>query len=89
MVRRRAVLAATLALALTLAAAAPHLHPDAHGGGGCAVCVVRSGGEVATSQTPDLAPADLPAGEVTLLPPASPVCGAPLGAIPGQSPPRA
>ena len=85
----RAVLAATLALALTVAVAAPHLHADAHGGGDCAVCVVRSGGEVATCQTPDLAPAALPAGEVALAPARSPVCGAPLGAIPGQSPPRA
>ncbi len=85
----RAVLAATLALALTVAVTAPHLHADGHGGGDCAACVVRAGGEAATSQTPDLAPADLPAGDVALAPAASPVCGAPLGAIPGQSPPRA
>ncbi|MCM2332990.1 MAG: hypothetical protein NDI82_03480 [Anaeromyxobacteraceae bacterium] len=84
----RTVLAATLALALAVAVTAPHLHADGHGGGDCAVCVVR-GGEVATTQTPDLSPADLPAGEAPAAPPRPPVCGAPLGAIPGQSPPRA
>lgn len=85
----RAVVAAALALALALSVAAPHLHVDAHGGGECAVCVVRGAGEVARSQTPDVAPADLPAGEVGPAPARSPVCGAPLGATPGQSPPRA
>lgn len=85
----RAVLAATLSLALAVSAVAPHVHVDVHGADECAVCLVRSGGEVATSRTPDLAPLDLPAGEVAQAPVSRPACGAPLGAIPGQSPPSA
>jgi hypothetical protein len=88
-VRMRALLATALALSIALSAAAPHLHVGAQGAEECAVCVVRGGGDVARTQTPDLAPADLPAGEVALAPAPSPVSGAPLGAIPGQSPPCA
>lgn len=85
----RAVLATALALTIALSAAAPHLHVGAHGAEECAVCVVRGGGDVARAQTPDLAPLDLPAGEVALAPVQPPASGAPLGAIPGQSPPVA
>jgi hypothetical protein len=86
----RAALAATLALSLALTAAAPHVHVGAGAGGEeCQVCLVRGAGEVARGQTPDVTPALAPAGAVVLAPAPSPVCGAPLGAIPGQSPPWA
>jgi hypothetical protein len=84
----RAVLATALSLYLALAALAPHVHVGPHGAEDCAVCVAR-GGEVATCRTPDLAPAAVVAGQAVLAPGLAPVTGAPLGAIPGQSPPRA
>lgn len=85
----RALLATGLALALALAAAAPHVHVEAQGAEHCTACVVRGGVEPASAQTPRVAPLDLPAGEVALAPAAAPVSGAPLGAVPGQSPPCA
>jgi len=85
----RAVLATALAVSIALSAAAPHLHVGVHGAEECAVCVVRGGVDVARAQTPDVAPADLPAGEVVLVPEQPPASGAPLGAMPGQSPPEA
>ncbi len=85
----RALLATGLALALALSAAAPHVHVEAQGPEHCTACLVRGGVEPACTQTPDVAPLDLPAGEVVLPPAAPPVSGAPLGAIPGQSPPCA
>ena len=83
----RAVIAATLALLLTAVVVTPHLHA-ASTGEECAACVVR-GGEAAQSQTPDLSPLPLALGELVLAPRSLPRDGAPLGAIPGQSPPRA
>jgi hypothetical protein len=85
----RAVLAAALSLALVLAAGTPHLHASPHGPEECAACVVRSGGDVARCQVPELAPSSRPVGRVPPGPPVSPVSGAPLGAVPGQSPPAA
>jgi len=92
----RAFVSTLLALHLLLAALAPHVHlaagpaSDGHGQGGdqCALCVTRTGA-VAESQTPDVAPVAAPAGEAMLDPGLAPVTGAPLGAIPGQSPPSA
>ena len=84
----RALLALALAFHLVLSAFGPHVHSGAHGVEDCAVCVVR-GAEAATSATPDLAPSEVPAGPMALAPGLPPVDGAPLGAIPGQSPPRA
>jgi hypothetical protein len=83
----RTVLAAALALALALAAAAPHVHLGLQGGEECAACQVRSGSDVARSQMPDVAPRAVPAVAVVLAPGLHPVTGAPLGAVPGQSPP--
>jgi hypothetical protein len=83
----RAVLAATLVLLLTAAVAVPHVHA-APSSEECAACVVRAG-EVPESQVPVLSPLPLAAGEVLLAPQSRPGEGAPLGAIPGQSPPRA
>jgi hypothetical protein len=86
----RVAVAAALSLYLALVAVVPHAHApgSGHGGEQCAACVAR-GGEAARSQTPTLAAAELPSGEVVLAPGLSPVVGAPLGAVPGQSPPRA
>jgi hypothetical protein len=83
----RAVLAATLALLLTAIVVAPHVHA-APAGEECAVCVAR-GGEASESQTPVLSPLPLALGELVVAPVSLPRDGAPLGAIPGQSPPCA
>lgn len=85
----RAVLSALLAIHLVLSAVAPHVHLDAGGGHEpCAVCVSRTA-TAAESQVPDLAAPAAPAGAVVLAPGLAPVDGAPLGAVPGQSPPAA
>ena len=84
----RALAAAALALALVLSVAVPHVHPAGHGGGECTACVARNG-DVARSETPDVAPAVVHAEPVAGAPAPAPVTGAPLGAIPGQSPPAA
>jgi hypothetical protein len=81
----RVLLAATLAVLLTAVVAVPHVHA-APSGEECAVCVAR-GGEVAESQVPELAPLPLALGELPAEPVGRPCDGAPLGAIPGQSPP--
>jgi len=86
----RALASLLLAVHLVLAAAAPHVHlvADEHGGAPCALCATRAA-DVASSQTPDVAPAVARAGEAVRSPGLAPVTGAPLGAIPGQSPPSA
>jgi len=84
----RAVLALALSLLVTLAVVPAHVHADGHGGVECAACAVRTG-EPAAAVVLDLAPQALPAGEAPAAPGLAPVTGAPLGAVPGQSPPRA
>jgi hypothetical protein len=86
----RAALAVVLSLYLALIAVAPHAHGLAggHGAEECAVCVAR-GGEAASPVVPELAPSALPVGAVAPRPGLAPVTGAPLGAVPGQSPPPA
>ncbi len=86
----RAFVAASLAAYLALAALVPHVHHDDAGAGAshpCAVCQSRTAAEVTARTTPDLAPSPVPVGAVLLAPGLPPVTGAPLGAIPGQSPP--
>ncbi len=82
----RAFLAAGLALFLVLTAAAPHVHDGPQGVHHCAACVVRHG-DAAHRETPDVAPVPLVVAAPQLEPGLPPVSGAPLGAIPGQSPP--
>jgi hypothetical protein len=82
----RTVVAAGLALFLVFTAGAPHVHDGPHGSEHCAVCVARHA-DLPHDQVPDLAPAPTVAVEVQLAPGLAPVTGAPLGAIPGQSPP--
>lgn len=85
----RALLAAVLSAYLALAAMVPHVHAGEHDSGeGCAVCLVRHAVEPG-GPSPDVSPASFPAGDAIAAPGLPPVTGAPLGAIPGQSPPRA
>jgi hypothetical protein len=86
----RAVLSSLLAVHLLLAAAAPHVHLPSEGAASepCATCVTRTA-DVAATRTPDVAPAPVPAGAAVPAPGLAPVTGAPLGAVPGQSPPGA
>lgn len=84
----RSVVAAVLALGLLLTVAAPHVHDAGPAGGECTACVARHA-DVARSETPDVAPGVVHAAAVVARPAHAPVTGAPLGAIPGQSPPAA
>jgi hypothetical protein len=84
----RAALAILAALLVALGAAAPHQHAGAEGSHGCMACVARAG-EEAVSATPDVRPLALPPGTVFAAPAGAPAAGFPLGAVPGQSPPRA
>lgn len=82
----RAFAAAVLALGLLVVAAIPHVHPPGHGTSECTACLARHG-DVAHSETPDVAPSVPHAEPIVAEPPHAPVTGAPLGAVPGQSPP--
>lgn len=82
----RAILAATLVLLVVLAAGVPHEHVRAHGGADCVACAVGQG-DAARDETPDVAPPTLVVVLAAAEPGQSPVTGAPIGAIPGQSPP--
>jgi hypothetical protein len=83
----RALVAAALVLALLAAVSGSHVHPH-QGHDDCAVCVLRSA-DAPAADVPDVAPVVRAAGDVTGVPDLPPVTGAPLGAVPGQSPPRA
>jgi hypothetical protein len=86
----RAFLAAVLSLYVALAALAPHVHVGTGGQEECAVCLASGlGAEPARAQTPEVAPPVHGREAPALEPDFTPVCGAPLGAIPGQSPPHA
>lgn len=82
----RTLVAALMAAIVLALAWAPHVHEGPQGDHGCAACLVR-GAEAAPSELPDLAPRQA----IRLAPAAAPITaepdGAPLGAIPGQSPP--
>lgn len=88
--RRRtiALSAALLAAALVALAWAPHVHAGPRGAHECAACVVR-GAEAASSEPVELAPAFVRFVAAAIAPVEPPRTGAPLGAIPGQSPPAA
>jgi hypothetical protein len=85
----RAVVAAILALVLLVAAAAPHVHAHDRGAAGdeCALCTLRHAAPP-RAELPDLTPALTVEGDPASHAALSPVGGAPLGAVPGQSPPR-
>jgi len=84
----RAFLAIAAAVLVALLAAAPHHHAAGPGAQECVACLTRTA-EEAHSAVPDLAPRAAVAEQVPAAPGLPPVSGKPLGAIPGQSPPRA
>jgi hypothetical protein len=84
----RAVLALAVAFLVASGAVVPHAHAGASGSQSCQACVVGTG-EAAGSATPDLVPPGMVAVEAPAAPGPAPVFGAPLGAVPGQSPPLA
>ncbi|HTN52406.1 MAG TPA: hypothetical protein VML50_08410 [Anaeromyxobacter sp.] len=83
----RVLLATGIAIFLIVAAGAPHVH-GARGAQDCAVCVARAA-EPLGDPTTDLQPIRAFATPIPPAPGLAPVHGAPLGAIPGQSPPTA
>ncbi len=84
----RALLAAAAILLVLVTGLAPHTHDGKLGRHACVACVT-SGCEEAASAAPDVAPRQLAPSAVPQALPAAPVTGAPLGAVPGQSPPAA
>jgi hypothetical protein len=85
----RAAFATLAALMLVTGLAAPHHHDSPLGSHECLACAAGGAGE-ALDETPRLEPrAGPPAGPLQADPGPPPVTGAPLGAIPGQSPPLA
>jgi hypothetical protein len=82
----RSLLAAALAVILVGAAMGPHIHLGPHGDHDCVACQAR-GVEEARSETPDVAPERVRFLGLVQVPVEAPPAGAPLGAIPGQSPP--
>ena len=80
-----AILSAVLVLA---GAAAPHHHAGVRDAQGCVACVTRAA-EPACDETPRAVPQPPLLGLAQLAPESVTPCGAPLGAIPGQSPPLA
>jgi len=80
-----AILSAVLVLA---GAAAPHHHAGARDAHGCIACVTR-GAEPAHDETPRTVPQPALFELAQLEPESATPRGAPLGAIPGQSPPLA
>jgi len=84
----RALLAIAAVVLVALVAAAPHHHASDPGTQECVACLTRSA-EEAQSAVPELAPRAGVEEAVPAQPGMPPVSGKPLGAIPGQSPPRA
>ncbi|HET7754664.1 MAG TPA: hypothetical protein VFK85_12210 [Anaeromyxobacteraceae bacterium] len=84
----RLVLAALFAAYVALVAAMPHGHAHGvtHDRHECIACST-AGGEVAEPALPDLEPRALPLRSLVPEPSSVPASGAPLGAVPGQSPP--
>jgi hypothetical protein len=84
----RAVVAALLSLVLLAAAVAPHVHAHARGVAGdeCALCTLRHTAPP-PSALPDVVPTLTVEGDAACAAALPPVGGAPLGAVPGQSPP--
>jgi hypothetical protein len=85
----RKLLAIVAFALIALSIAAPHVHhAGPYGSHACQACVVRAA-EEAGCATPDVAPPSLAPETIPAAPGLPPVCGLPLGAVPGQSPPRA
>ncbi len=84
----RILVALAIAVALLAGVAAPHHHVGPAGEHECLACTVGSGLE-ARDETPPAAPTEAVGVAAAVEPPSVPACGAPLGAVPGQSPPSA
>ncbi len=84
----RAVVAILSAVLVLAGAAAPHHHAGTRGVHGCVACVTRNA-EPAHDETPRTALQPPLLGLAQLEPESIASRGAPLGAIPGQSPPLA
>lgn len=82
----RILVALATVVMLLAGLAAPHHHGAAGGVHECVACTVGAGLE-ARDATPDLSPPASHAVALVARPGADPVTGAPLGAVPGQSPP--
>lgn len=82
----RALIAAFMAAVLVALAAAPHVHRGVQGDHDCPACLARTA-DTAHSETPDVAPQRVHLEVVAVEPVTVVPTGAPLGAIPGQSPP--
>ena len=82
----RSAAALLLALSLLALAGAPHVHAPAGEGHECVACAT-AGSAAVPVQPPVVAVAAPQVEELALAPGLAPVTGAPLGAIPGQSPP--
>jgi hypothetical protein len=78
---------ATVAL-LLVGVAAPHQHAGHASAHECVACTV-GGSLEARDETPRVDPARLAVAPAAAEPHGVPVSGAPLGAVPGQSPPLA
>lgn len=82
----RALVAIALAVAVFLAAGVPHVHAHPPAGDECAVCTLRHAPPPG-DQVPDVVPLVHAAAEPAGAPLLAPRWGAPLGSVPGQSPP--
>jgi hypothetical protein len=82
----RVLVAIATAAVLLLGVAAPHHHAAPGGAHECVACTVGAGVE-ARDATPAVEPPAPVAAVTRSSPGAPPVTGAPLGSIPGQSPP--
>lgn len=81
----RSAAAAFLAILILATGVMPHVHEGQLGRHACVACVA-AGGE-AHGAAPELAPPRPVFAEPAPSAPEAPVTGAPLGAVPGQSPP--
>ena len=84
----KAVLALAVAVLLASGAVLPHGHGGPYGAHSCLACATASG-EEAASATAELVPPRGVAAKAPAPPRPAAVLGAPLGAVPGQSPPLA
>ena len=82
----RAVVALTLSAVLVALCWAPHVHQGVAGDHACPACVARAADE-AHPETPDVAPRRVELPDEVPAPLDVVPSGAPLGAVPGQSPP--
>jgi hypothetical protein len=84
----RTAVVISLLVYVLLGAVAPHEHGGSYGAHACAACLA-AGAEEARAATPEVAPRAYWAAAAPVPAARSRAVGAPLGAVPGQSPPLA